>query len=87
MISPVVSAKTITGEPEPGEQGQMIAHGGDLGLGVAGHELGAVPAGDQRQPMRLQDRPELARLARKFAAQLDAAEAGLLHLGRGIARG
>jgi hypothetical protein len=63
---------------------EMLAHGGDLGLGVAGQQLRAVPAGDQRQALRLEQGPELPGVAREFAPELDAAEAGKADLGQAL---
>ena len=66
------------------EQGQVILHRRDLGLGIAAQQFGAVPARDQRQAVLLQDRPELAGLPGKLAAQFDAAEARLFCFGQAL---
>ena len=69
---------------ETGQQLQVIGHGRDLGLGIAGHELGAVPAGDKGQAMLFQQRPELARRAGEFPAQLHPGKSGLADFGQAL---
>ena len=57
------------------QQGQMRLQGVDLGLGVLGQQRAGVPAADQIDAVARQQRLQLGRIARKFAAQFDAVEA------------
>ena len=50
----------------------MVFDRASFGLGVALHELRAVPAGHRREAVALQQRREHGRVARKLAAELDA---------------